>query len=308
LLALLLVLSAACSMVQPTGAALGTEQHPVKLALAPSTETQQAIGAGDALARLLERETGLRVKLSVPTSYSATVEAMGTHNLDVAWLGPLAYVLARERVGASVLVVGVRDGRTTSAGQIVVRSDSGIAELAELRGKQIAFADEASVAGYRMPLGVIADGGFDPSGFFSEMAFVGSDVQVLSDVYARRVEAGAIVGQGAASIEAKARRAVPPLPADLVEQIRVVAQTDPVPNEAIGIRGGVPPEVARKLQDGLLRVAATPAGAAALRDLYAFEGLTPIADSAYAPVRTMAQALKLNLDTALAPRRPAARP
>lgn len=320
-LILVLILTMACSIVQPTGAApLGSEQNPVKLALAPSTEAQQAIGAGDAFATLLERETGLRVKVSVPTSYAATIEAMGTHNIDVAWLGPLAYVLARERVGADVLVVGVRGGSSVSAGQVVVRADSGITELAGLRGQRFALADEASVAGYRMPLGLLAAGGFDPSDFFAETTFEGSEAQVLAAVYARRAEGGAIVnrapgpggagsspaapGAGEAGVAAVARSAVPPLPVDLAEQLRVIAETDPVPNEAIGIRDGVTPEIARTLRDGLLRAAASPDGTTALRDLHGFDGLARVADADYAPVRAMVEALDLNLDAALAPRRP----
>ena len=101
-------------MVQPTSAPLGTEQNPVKLALAPSTDTQKALAAGEPLVELLEAETGLRFKLSVPTSYAATIEAMGTHNIDVGWLAPLAYVLAHDRVGAEALVANVRAAAPTA--------------------------------------------------------------------------------------------------------------------------------------------------------------------------------------------------
>src|SRR5689334_12603784 len=101
---LLVLLLTACSMVQPTAAPLGTEQNPVKLALSPATETPKAIAAVEPLTRLLAAETGLHVKLSVPTSREAVVEAMGTNNVDVGWLPPLTYLLAHERVGAEPLL------------------------------------------------------------------------------------------------------------------------------------------------------------------------------------------------------------
>ena len=113
-LIVLLLLSAACSMVQPSSATLGSEQNPVKLALAPATDTPKALATGERLTKLLEQETGLRYKLSVPTSHAAVIEAMGTNNVDVGWLSPLGYLLARERVGAEPLLAGLRGGSATA--------------------------------------------------------------------------------------------------------------------------------------------------------------------------------------------------
>jgi len=220
------LLAAACSMVQPTSAPLGTEQNPVKLALAPGTDPQKVLAGGQPLLKLLEAETGLRFKLSVPTSYAATIEAMGTHNLDVGWLSPLAYVLAHERVGAEALAANVRAGSTTSSGQVVVRAQR----------------EGAALSGTVTP--------------------------------------------------------------EVAEQRRVIAGMDPIPNDVVGIRRGVLPDLDQKLRAGLLKVAASPAGATALRDLYGIEGLGPVADAEFEPLRAMVQVLDLDLDAEIAPARP----
>jgi ABC-type phosphate/phosphonate transport system substrate-binding protein len=112
---LAVLLTAACSMVQPTAAPLGSEQNPVKLALAPTSDTPKVLAVGEALARQIGREAGLSVTLSLPTSHPATVEGMSTASVDVAWLAPLGYLLARERVGAEPLLAAVREGSTSSA-------------------------------------------------------------------------------------------------------------------------------------------------------------------------------------------------
>jgi ABC-type phosphate/phosphonate transport system substrate-binding protein len=213
-------------MVQPTSAPLGTEQNPVKLALAPGTGPPRVLAGGQPLLELLEAETGLRVKLSVPTSYAATIEAMGTHNLDVGWLSPLAYVLAHDRVGTEVLAANVKGGSTTSVGQVVVRAQRE---------------------------GAAPEGTVTP---------------------------------------------------DVAKQREVLARMDPIPNDVVGIRRGVPPEVGRKLRDGLLRVAASPAGASALRELYGIEGLGPATDAEFEPLRAVVQALNLDLDAEVAAARP----
>ena len=292
-------------MVQPASAPLGTEQNPVKLALAPATDPQKVLAAGQPLVRLLEAETGLRIKLSVPTSYAATIEAMGTHNLDVAWLAPLAYVLAHDRVGADVLVANVRGGSTSTIGQIVVRADSGISSLEGLKGKRFAFVDNASLSAYHLPRALLAAQGLDASSLFAETVFVDGDDRVLLGVYNRQAAGGAISGGGRAGLPgalSSVRPVFQPLPPDLAEQVRVIARTDPVPNDVVGIRRGIAPEPGQQLRDGLLRVAASPAGAAALRELYGIDGLGPVADADFASLRTAARLLDLDLDAELAPR------
>lgn len=300
-----LLLTVACSMVQPASAPLGTEQKPVKLALAPSTDPQKAVAAGRPLVRLLEVETGLRVKLTVPTSYAATIEAMGTHNLDVAWLSPPAYLLAHDRVGADALAANVRGGSTSASGQIVVRADSAITSLEGLRGKRFAFADDGSLTGYHLPRALLTMEGIDVSAFLVETALDDGDDRVVMAVYDRQADGGAIRGDGAAGaagaprfVSASAR----PLAPDLSEQIRVIARTEQVPNDVVGVRRGVPPELGRKLRDGLLQVAASPAGAAALRELYGIDGLGPVADADFAALRATVHLLDLDLDAELAPR------
>lgn len=303
--ALLMLLSAGCSMVQPTSAPLGTEQNPVKLALAPSTDPQKVLMAGQPLVRLLEAETGLRIRLSVPTSYAATIEALGTHNVDVGWLAPLAYLLAYDRVGAEVLAVSVRGGSTTSVGQIVVRADSGIADLTGLSGKRVAFADDGSIAAYHLPRALLAGEGIDVVAFLVESVQAADD-QVMLAVYNRQADGGAIRGtgvSGAAGGSPLAGAWARTRPADLTEQLRVIARTDPVPNDVVGVRSGVPPAVGPKLRDGLLRAAASPAGAAALRELYGIDGLAPVADADFVPLREAVRVLGLDLDAELALRR-----
>ena len=241
--------------------------------------------AGEPLVKLLEAETGLRVKLSVPTSYAATIEAMGTHNVDVGWLAPLAYVLAHDRVGAEVLVANVRNGSTTSSGQIVVRAESSITSLEALRGKRFAFADNVSVTGHHLPVAFLLARGLDPAVHFADTVFVGGDDRVLMAVYNRQVDAGAIVGESGPDLiamSALARTSFQPMPPDLGEQLRVIARTDPIPNDVVSVRKGVPPESGQKIRDGLLRVAASPDGAATLRELYGIDGLGPVTDADFA--------------------------
>ena len=302
-LALAMFLAAACSMVQPRPAALGTEQNPIKLALAASIEPQRMVTGGEPLAKQLEQATGLKIKLSVPTSHAAAIEAMSTHNLDVGWLAPFAYILAHDRVGAEPLLASVRSGSPTVAGQIIVHADSGITTLEGVRRKRIAFVEPPSVAGNLLPRALLLAGGLDPASAFEQTTFLGSHEQVVLAVYRRQVDAGATFGERSPGAANDARQTVRATVPDVLEQVRVLARTDPIPTDTITLRKGISPELARQLQDGFLKVAASPAGAQALRALDGIEGLAPVTDADFQPVREAAQRLGLDLDAASTPSR-----
>ena len=95
---------------------------------------------------------------------------MSTNNVDVGWLPPLAYLVARERIGVEPLLANVRHGSTTASGEIVVRADSGISNLDGLRRRRFAFVGETSVNGYLMPRALLVSHGIDPDGFFAGTA------------------------------------------------------------------------------------------------------------------------------------------
>ena len=287
---------AGCAMVHPTPAALGTEQNPVKLAFGPSADAPKVLAASQELTRALERETGLRFKLLVPTSYPAALEGMATSSIDVAWLSPLAYVQAHQSLGADVALTGLRDGSATSAGQIVVRADSGITSLEGLRGKHVAFVDVSSAFGYQYPKALFKEHGLDLKGFFKEMTFAGSDDKVLQAIYARQVDGGATstdsTPDGPRDPRLRLEQSLP----DILGATRVVGRTAAMPNDAICVRKGVSPEITEKVTAGLERVATTDVGRKALRDLYGADGLARIADVDFEPVRQASQALNQGLD------------
>ncbi|MCH7702747.1 MAG: PhnD/SsuA/transferrin family substrate-binding protein, partial [Planctomycetes bacterium] len=100
----------------------------------------------------LEKETGLSVDGFVSLHYGSSIEAMRGGNADVAFVDPLAFMLAHEQIGAVPLLLEVYDGgRATYHSCIWVRKDSGIKTLADLRGRTMAFADPVDMSGYLAP-------------------------------------------------------------------------------------------------------------------------------------------------------------
>ena len=79
--------------------------------------------------------------------HAADVEALRNGDADISFMGALPFVLAEAQIGAEPLVSKVYRDYPSYAGRIFVRRDSGIKTLADLKGRDIAFADPVSESG-----------------------------------------------------------------------------------------------------------------------------------------------------------------
>jgi phosphonate transport system substrate-binding protein len=290
----------------PTGDQKGSASNPLTMAFVPSADSQKVLASGEPLAKLLTDATNLQFKVSVPTSYTTVIEAMGANQVDVGWLAPFAYVLAHDKNGAQVLLASLRQGSKTYRSQIVARADSGITSLEQLRGKKFAFVDPASASGFLFPNALLASRGIDYKSFFSDTIFAGGHDKVIIAVYNKQVDGGATFGQNVDSgPPTDARTLVTGTLADVMNVVKPIAQTDPIPNDTVSVRSGLDPALVKLISDGLLYVQGTPEGQKALKDLYGIDGLGPAADSDYDSIRTAAKALNLDLEQQIAPPKPA---
>src|SRR6266540_4148589 len=115
-----------CTTPRGASTSLGSRENPIRMAFVPSVDSQKVLATGQPLAQALSAETGLQFDVSVPTSDTAVIEAMGGSQVEVAWLASFAYVLAHDKHGVEVILTTVRQGSKTYRSQIIARADSGI--------------------------------------------------------------------------------------------------------------------------------------------------------------------------------------
>ncbi len=247
-----------------------TGQTKLVMVFVPSRETDIVLTSGQILGRMLSVSIGIPVEAVVSTSFTAAVEAMCAGRADIGALNPFSYVLAHEKCGVEVAAISVRFGLPYYRAQISVRADANINRIEDLRGKRFAFVDPASTSGYLFPAAMLKKAGFDPDKFFSQTVFAGSHPNVILAIYRGQVDGGSTFEDARTNVQAQ-------FP-DVLQKVKPIAYTNPIPNDTWSLNAKLSPAMKARIKDRLLRIAKTPEGQEALRNLYSIEGLTDVVE------------------------------
>lgn len=170
----------------------------------PSSNAQKMQAKVKPLAKLLEQQLHIPVKVTVSTNYNTIVEAMGSKKVDVGFLPPDAYVQAHKQYGVKALLQAQRfgykepnDQQTNQLvnyyrGQIVVRKGSGIKNLKDLKGKKIAVQDSTSSSGWVFPVACMEEHGININKDHIQTVQVKGYDQAVMSVYNGNVDAAFI--------------------------------------------------------------------------------------------------------------------
>lgn len=269
------------------GPRLGSINRPIVLAFTPSQDVQRLTTSGNAIKAELEKATGLAWKVSIPNSYAAQIESMCANQTDIAFIAPLQMTLVLDKNCGTPVLAALRtdpDSKQLSPtyySQILVKSDSGINDIAGLKGKTFAFADALSASGYVFPtLTVKNKTGQDPKTFFSSTIFAGGHDKVALAVYSGQVAGGATF------IDVRTNAG---MPADIMQKTKLIDKAGPIPNDGVALRKGFPDELGKQVVKSLLDYGKTDAGKAALRSLFSWDGMQEVDAKFYDPMREAAK-------------------
>ncbi len=133
----------------------------------------------------LAEKLGRNVELMTASDYTAVVEAMKYGHADMARLGPLTYVLARQEAEIEPVCVGIKKatGMPYYHSMIVGRPD-----LETLEGATFSYVDMASMSGYMAPSIYIKNAGIE----LGEILFAGNHPAIIQVVKNGSVDAGAV--------------------------------------------------------------------------------------------------------------------
>jgi phosphonate transport system substrate-binding protein len=201
--------------------------------------------------KLLEETFKVPVRLFPASDYAGVLQAFSARQIEMAGLGASAYAGAWLDTNGGIEPIVVpeeSDGSVSYISVMVVRADSGITSLEQMRGKSLAWADPNSTSGYLIPRFALRQGGIDPEGskYFSRTGFAGGHEQGVVAVLQRQYDAAVTwaSGQGneAEGFSRGNLHAMVEKKMLDMKDLRIIWRSTPIPNGPTAVRTDLPAE------------------------------------------------------------------
>lgn len=185
----------------------------------------------------LSRETGLRFRFHFYEDFESFDTALQHEDPDIAVMSPLHMWRMRTHYKPQLR------GSMGLTGMVVVRHDSNIRQLADLRGRQLAIQEGDNLSANILVSQVLRDQKIEP-----DLKFVRTESNALRSVVLGKADA-AVVNNYILKF----------LPPEIVNQIRIVYRTADLPPPPIASSSHVGADDAKKIRASLLHLRETHA-------------------------------------------------
>lgn len=264
--------------------ASGSVPDTIRVALLPDENAAEVINKNQPLKTYLESKLGHKVELVVTTEYSSMIEAMAHGRLELAYFGPLSYVLAKEKADIEpfAALTEVKGQPPTYRAVFVANPASGIKNLKDVAGKTVAWGDPASTSSHLIPKAMLADAGLRVDRGDYQEQHVGAHDAVALAVQNGNAQAGGLSK---------------PIYEQLVKngtidpsKVVVIAESNPYPNYPWTVRSSLPEDFKNNVRAAFLGL-----DDKSVLKPFKGAGFAPVKDQDYDVVRQLAPLLNINL-------------
>jgi len=261
---------------------LATDPPKLRIALLPDENASTIIQNAQPLKKYLEDTLKKQIELVVTTDYSSMIEAMRFGRIEVAYFGPLSYVLAKSKApGIEPFAVGVSKGSPTYKSVIVARADGPVKSVTDIKGKTMGFGDNASTSSHLIPRAYLARNGLIGEKDY-KFAHLGAHDAVARAVETGKVDAGGLSQEIFNTLLAKGSIDG--------SKLKVLAESDPIPNYPMVMQGNLDPALKAEIRKAFLDLKDS-----AILKTFRAEGFVETTDQAYDILRDTAKVLDLDL-------------
>lgn len=212
------------------------------------------------------------IRLETSSSYAAFDEKLRTRKLDLALPNPYQ---ALQGIAAGYRVFAKVRNDEDFRGIILVRKDSHITDLQQLKGRAVSYPAPTALAATMLPQWLFHSHGLKV-GRDIESRYVGSQESSIMNLYQGNT--------AAAATWPPPWRALARERPEVAAALEIRWQTEALPNNALLARDDVPESVVTRLLELLVTMDQSPEGRTLLAAAE-IEGFEPANESTYAPVR-----------------------
>lgn len=244
------------------------------LGFVPSRSVHEIQLTSKKLATYLSDKTGYKIKAITLSNYAGVAVAMQAKRVDLAFVGPLNYLVIDKKVAVEPLTSAVRYGKQGYHGIVITRSDSGIETISDLRGKSFIFGDRLSASASLYPKAAMLDMGIDPEKDIKSLN-VSSQTAIVMSVLKGKADAGAIYE------DARKNPEIRKYAKNILSDTKVIFRTELIPADPQIVRSNLNPEQKKVLKKALIDMSNDPNASVWLKELYGIDALVPASKSDY---------------------------
>lgn len=212
------------------------------MAVSGSNDDPMLVKRRDVYRERLTAAFGLPVKLYESSDYNGVIQAISSGQVDIAQIAGGGYANVDAQVGslvAPILTPRQAEGETGYYSALVVRANSPIRSLADMKGKSLGYVDFNSTSGYLVPRAKFREQGLDPDTYFGKTSFAGGQTQAVMALANGQFEAAILQASGGdpangftrGALHTMARRGFVDL-----KDFRIIWTAGPIPSEAVIVR------------------------------------------------------------------------
>lgn len=188
----------------------------------------------------LNEATPYQFEIKLSRVYEDTIERLGRGEVMIASCGPVSYIKAREKYPVKPILRALsKDGKPYYRGMIIVRQDSPIQKLEDIKGKSFAFGQAWSTASHILPEYYLSKVNVKLKDL-KHYDFLRHHDSVANAVLKGQFDAGAVKDIVAYKYQK--------------DGLRFIFATDPIPTVPIVVRVDAPPEMVKSVKTALFNL------------------------------------------------------
>jgi phosphonate transport system substrate-binding protein len=266
------------SSVPSQNSAIDKQSETLNIAVIPAQSSQKQAEQLQALAEYLGKSVGRKFDIQLQKDYETTVNLLVTEKVQIAYLGPLSYVKAKQQnphVEPLVAPITKATGRPWHTSMIIANSAK-IKNVKDLPNKRFGFVSKSSTTGFLIPsVELFKAEKIEPEKTFSEVKFLGSHDKALAALIAGEVDAVAVEQE--AYFKAQTEKKI-----DQTKYVKIW-ESSPLPTAPIVVSSKLNPRLINQLKKALIDA---PEGIVAVSGVET-AGYTIVDDTNYEAIRQL---------------------
>ena len=214
--------------------------RPLILGIFPRRNVKLTYNLFSPMAKYLSEQLGLEVKIETAKSFKQFWENVKQRRYDIVHFNQYHYIVSHDAYGYDVISVNKELGEATISGSLIVRKDSGINNILDLKGKTILFGGgKRAMQSYISATWLLRKGGLKEGDYIEKFAI--NPPNTLISTFFKRADASGS-GDGVMKLDNVRKRID-------MSQLKILSKTKPMVHLPWALKRELPNELKLKIQN-----------------------------------------------------------